>query len=499
MPRPLSLSHTVQPDDMVFLSRGQTRLQLANALSIALYAPLHRHDRIWLMASQAEVFLTLVLCAVMVYKKKTLGSFWIITKRSTPYGTFYVANAVFTLVLGVIGYLIAFMITFGVVTAFDRANISSFEYFWIIPLPWLPLILGGWVSTHGFAVGCSPRSPLSTIGLCAKAGNSYYRARHFVRRALPTDIQHQMSLHVAGKANFLSDADQLASDELILLARHAAAGYFEVYRYSCINLAVYAACAYALFIPTAGYGIPNIMSLVDHTCSRQEAPLPASYTTYFHKLWFLLTRGKPTAKDAASQRNLATWKMTILANIYVCLMVGCVPAFGFLPIYIITSGFPRGVLAGNLAPMCRKNLLAVSIITICSCTTVAIFCTVATLDPLFRAAIGLDVIRTQVPIDINVDFERVEFEERDIVLSTEQTGKPSFPASGEDVEADGKRPLALTPSVRSIESTFKASATAADFSDSSVDTRSVVGMADGESAASHKGHADKIKHGSSYE
>uniref|UniRef100_V5EGA3 Uncharacterized protein n=1 Tax=Kalmanozyma brasiliensis (strain GHG001) TaxID=1365824 RepID=V5EGA3_KALBG len=435
MPRPLSLSHTVQPDDMVFLSRGQTRLQLANALSIALYAPLHRHDRIWLMASQAEVFLTLVLCAVMVYKKKTLGSFWIITKRSTPYGTFYVANAVFTLVLGVIGYLIAFMITFGVVTAFDRANISSFEYFWIIPLPWLPLILGGW----------------------------------------------------------------LASDELILLARHAAAGYFEVYRYSCINLAVYAACAYALFIPTAGYGIPNIMSLVDHTCSRQEAPLPASYTTYFHKLWFLLTRGKPTAKDAASQRNLATWKMTILANIYVCLMVGCVPAFGFLPIYIITSGFPRGVLAGNLAPMCRKNLLAVSIITICSCTTVAIFCTVATLDPLFRAAIGLDVIRTQVPIDINVDFERVEFEERDIVLSTEQTGKPSFPASGEDVEADGKRPLALTPSVRSIESTFKASATAADFSDSSVDTRSVVGMADGESAASHKGHADKIKHGSSYE
>lgn len=502
-------------------------MQLANALSTAIYAPLHRTDRILLMASEIEVILTFILCAFMLYKKKALGNFWIATKRSSPYGTFYVANAVFTLVLGVTGYLVALTITFFVITAFFLANFSTFEWYWIIPLPWLPLVLGAWVSTHGFAVGCSPRSPLSfisqgaaaqrlkwyhlpitrsaiaantalvlpcvlltcsTFGLCAKAGHSYYSAKHFAHQVLPADIQHQMSLHAAGKASFLGDADQLASDQLIWLARQAAAGYFEAFRYSCINLAIYAASAYALFIPAAGYGIPNIMSLVDHTCSCHPTPLPASYTTYFHKLWFLLTKARPKAKDAASQRNLATWKMTILSNIYVYLMVGSVPAFAFVPIYVVSQGFPHAVLAGHVGPVLDTSLLAVSIITILACTTIAIFCTVATLDPLFRAAIGLNVIRMQMPININVDFERVEVEEKGAISSAGRTDK-----SGKDLETNGKRKLALKPSTSSTGSTSKASPTTADFPDYAVDSHFVVEMRDGKSAASRESHADKIK------
>ncbi len=85
--------------------------------------------------------------------------------------------------------------------------------------------------------------------------------------------------------------------------------------------------------------------------------------------------------------------MTILAVIYFAIMVTTVPAFGMVPIYIIASSFPAEVAKSDVTTSIQVATIAISVITILDCTSMAVFCTVASLDPLFRAAIGLSVLR----------------------------------------------------------------------------------------------------------
>ncbi len=276
----MSLAHPVQPNHMVFLHRNQTRLQLANALSTAINVPLKPAVRDFLLASEVECILTFLVCALMIYKKQALGKSWIMTRRNSANGQFYVANAVFVLLIGVAVYLVAWNTTALAAAIFSFANVSTLQWTWIVPLPWLPLITGAYISLHGFVIGCSPRSPLtsinnrdeasrlewyylpvvksalvanlvlivpcvlfsgSTIALTVVSANAYYGARHFAKHHLPADVLRQMSDHFATRSSTLPDADVIASDELIWMARHVAARYMEMYRYMYINLFVFAA------------------------------------------------------------------------------------------------------------------------------------------------------------------------------------------------------------------------------------------------------------------
>ncbi|CBQ68723.1 probable Dik6, novel virulence factor [Sporisorium reilianum SRZ2] len=447
---PLSLLHPIQPNNMLFIHRNQTRLELANALSLIVNTSIPSTSRVWLVASELEVIITFLVCSIMLYKKQALGKLWIITRRSSPGGTFWVANAVFVLTLGVSAYLMAWGTSAVAIVAFSYVHAAVLEWWWVIPLPWLPLVLGAYVSIHGFTVGCSPRSPLSrvhaanaaarskwyyvgipnsaavvnavlvlpsllftisTIALVGMSGHNYYHAKASARHLLPPDVQVYIADRSSGRSSSLADGDTLASDELVWMARIVAASYMQVHRYVCINLAVFAGAATALNVPCLMYGVPNIISLVDHAYSRYTEPLPANCTSFTRKLWFLLTQGRPRSDQTSASINLETWKMTILAIGYISILIVCIPAYGWLPIYIICDIFPHRMLSGDVSPVIHRAALAVSIISIISCTFVAIFCTVATLDPLFRAAIGLNVIRTQIPIDIQVEFHRSQFEE----------------------------------------------------------------------------------------
>ncbi|TKY89047.1 hypothetical protein EX895_001578 [Sporisorium graminicola] len=458
---PLSLLRAIQPNNMIFIHRGQTRVELANALSSIVNTPIPNSCRIWLLASEVEVILTFVVCSIMLYKKKALGKLWIFTRRVSRGGTFYVANAVFVLTLGVSCYLVAWD-TFAVVIAgFSFAHKSVLEWLWVIPLPWLPLVIGAYVSIHGFAVGCSPRSSLSrinpnnaasrskwyyvgipksaavvnavlivpcvvftgsTIALVGISGYTYYRAKHSAQHMLPPDLLEFIAKSASGKPIPLADSHVLASDELVWLARTVAANYMQVVRYVCLNLAVFAASAFGLLIPCFVYGIPNIISLVDHTCSRYAEPLPATCTSSLRKMWFLISTGRPRSHHSSVLINHETWKMTILAIGYISILIVCVPAYAWLPVYIVGDIFPHRMLSGDLGPPIYHAALSVSVISLVSCTFVALFCTVATLDPLFRAAIGLNIIRMQIPIDIQVEFHRSEHREHESASSTSAGG-----------------------------------------------------------------------------
>lgn len=449
--RALSLLRTITPDDMIFLHRGQTQEQLVKALYNIMHTPQPRRNRIWLLASEFEVIVTFLACTVMLIKKRSLGKLWIFAKRDSSQGTFYVANAVFVLVVSVAVYLVAWGIADLALAAFSYAHLSSMEWWWVIPLPWVPLVIGAYVSIHGFAVGCSPGSPLSSvnsqhsnlgskwyylpipnwpalvnttlivpcvlfftsaIGLVSMSGYHYYHAKYLARKLLSVEILHQIHALAHNKAKPF-DGDQLvASDQLIYTARRVTAAYFESHRYVCINLAIFAAAAWALFIPCIIYGLPNIVSLVDHVCSRYPDPLPPNCTGFFQKLLYLVTKGRPSSSNNSAQINLGMWKMTIIAIVYINVLVFCVPAFAFIPIYVVAGTYPKGVLSGDIVPVMTTAVLAICLVSISSCTFFAVFCMVATLDPLFIAAIGLNVIRTQNPIDITMVQHRSRHEEK---------------------------------------------------------------------------------------
>lgn len=426
---------------MVFFHRGQTVGQLVQALFQVLYEPESRRNRIWLLSSELCSIMAYCVCFWLIKKKKSLGNIWLFARRATPSGRYYLANSVLVLSVGVATYLVVWDLTALVIAGFSFAGRSTYEWWWTIPLPWWPLIMGVYVSGHGFTLACSPRSPLAsgggpalpksrkrwiylplpkspavlntslilpgvlftmtTLALTAVACRAFFRARESAELLIPAEIMFQVTRSIAPPIRFEGE-EMLASDELIWAARRVAAAYMEVHRYVCIHLLVYAGTAYLLELPTLLFGIPNLVSLVDHACSRHPQPLPPSCKGFLRKVFWLITKGKPKSENSTTHLNLATYKMTVMALIYVFMLATIVPAFGVVPIYIVAASFPAEVYKGNISPSICIATIAVSIITILSCTSITTFCTVATLDPLFRAAIGLNVIRNQVPIDIKV-------------------------------------------------------------------------------------------------
>ncbi|EST08919.1 hypothetical protein PSEUBRA_001236 [Kalmanozyma brasiliensis GHG001] len=108
------------------------------------------------------------------------------------------------------------------------------------------------------------------------AGHAIFRARSLANNLLSDEI---MSLiHRAAKETFtFPDEHVLASDELVWAARRVAAAYMDCHRYVCIHLAIYAAFAFAMWIPFVLYGVPNLVNLVNHACFHHPKPIPPSH------------------------------------------------------------------------------------------------------------------------------------------------------------------------------------------------------------------------------
>lgn len=420
-PAPIRLSSAIHPSSMTFLHRGQTQAQVVSTLHRAIYNPLPRSNRYFLLVSETQVIITFAVCAYMLAKKNSLGKLWLMTRRDSPYGTFWVSNAVFMLVTTVTTYLVAWGIMALVVPIFSIVNISSLEWWWVVPLPWWPLVTGAYISIHGFAVGCSPRSPLSAINMHLAApqqrqrriylpipkrplivngalilpciifaitsfffvglsGHAYYHAKSLRTVLLAPDINTLVTAvakHGSEALNF-PGADLLASDDLVFAGRKLAAAYMDVHRLVCVNLTIFAVAAFSLFVPCVIYGLPNIVSLVDHACSQHPAPLPADCTNVFRKIRFLLTEGRPisskgrnTLSHQMQKMNLETWKMTFLAVVYMLILTVCVPSFGMLPIMIIAVSFPTEVAQGDVGNVLGLALTMVSLVSFMSCTFVA--------------------------------------------------------------------------------------------------------------------------------
>lgn len=474
-----SLLRPITAASMTFLHRNQTEDQLLVALAHAIYQPLPSNLRIYVLAAEFVVLFIVLVCAVMMFEKRSFGGLWIFIARPTSFGTVYVANAVFLLVAAVVVYMLAYQSIALTVAAFIMAQRSTLEYWWVIPLPWYPLVAGGWTSIHGFVLGVSPKSPFSshqstkagwwylpvpkqawivnsllvvplaafsvtTLTFVGLGAAQCFRAKSLAQDILPAALHSQLKKAAFDPIHF-AHSNALASDDLIWKGRTVAAAYFNSYRYSCLNLAVFAGFAVLIFIPVLVYGLPNLVSLVDNACRRSSAPLPTGCKTYFSKVWFLLTKGKPGYAS-----NMNTWKMTFLAHIYVILLAICVPAYGALPIYFIAASFGN-VHKGNVMQQIKALEFAASILTVLSGTIFAAFCTAATIDPLFRAAIGLSITRARsASTDGEINITVVQYQ-------TRQRASTAQSIVDKDLEATCASPHSTNGSFQSLQAKSDAS------------------------------------------
>ncbi|GAK63289.1 uncharacterized protein PAN0_003c1493 [Moesziomyces antarcticus] len=487
-----SLHRRTDPQSMAFLHRGLTQDQVLVALAHTIYQPVPSRMRVYLCANQFEVVLTLIVCGIMIIQKRSYSDVWLIARRRSAYGTFYVANALVTLIIAVALYLFAWGIACVFNVTYSFAKLSALEWWWSIPLPWYPLLAGSYISMHGFILGCSPASPLSinsgsnssngrrkwyflgvpksplvvnlalfvplvvftitTFTLVGFSGTSYYHAKRLSHQSLPASF-HSHLQEAAFEPHRFGNDSTLASDELIWHARVVAAAYIESHRYVCINLAFFAASAILLWIPCIAYGTPNLLVLVEHACSRCPDPLPSTCNSYLRKLWFLVTKGKPTSEKSTVHHNLATWKMTFLAHIYVWILIFCVPAYAWIPMYIVGTAYPHVALTGDIVLTWQVAIYAASVVTTISCTSIAIFSTVATLDPVFRAAIGFNVIRNnQPPIDITVTQRKSVHEDISPPFATVAGENPQAYSFKEILGSRDSRTVGLKPSASTFRS-----------------------------------------------
>ena len=119
---PMSLFHTIPPSRMIFISSNETESSLANTLHAFIHLPLTSGHLVWLLVSQLGCLLALAISLFLIVKKRSIGKLWLVSRKATPYGSFYLTNATFCLVVGVAVYLVGWTLISAVVAAFSFAG-----------------------------------------------------------------------------------------------------------------------------------------------------------------------------------------------------------------------------------------------------------------------------------------------------------------------------------------------------------------------------------------
>ncbi|PWY97722.1 hypothetical protein BCV70DRAFT_44580 [Testicularia cyperi] len=137
----------------------------------------------------------------------------------------------------------------------------------------------------------------------------------------------------------------------------------------------------------------TVSSEMDETCRQQ-------HKSVFGKFIFLITEGRPKASEADQAGNNATagsstevyhntWKMTVFCLCQASLLVVALPLF-IGAVHILTIWTWRSMrINADYGRSVNVLLVYVACISMTSCTYLAFYSTVITLDPLFKAVLGL--------------------------------------------------------------------------------------------------------------
>ncbi|PWY97724.1 hypothetical protein BCV70DRAFT_142068, partial [Testicularia cyperi] len=420
-----SYTKPIQASDLVFPNPIQSNADLALFAQRLLRPHIGRGVRALFIFTVVESFVTLLICAFLIFKRRQSGKFWLFTKRTTTFGTFIVPNTVTVLVCGVAAYLVAGIIFTAVIIGYGYDETKPFmEWLWVVPGHWVILDLAAFYSVYGFILSCSPKSPLCNSPLWTSL------KRRWLFFPLPTSpwLMNGLVLIVgpafmttwitlmsyAGTTwyshskplvlSFMSKLDDITPGQmsdavdpaLMGDARVVWASVLEVTRYVQLGLTTADVLMVMNWLALLAYGMANQANLVLHAYDMYPHDVP--HPTVWSKFVFIMTKGRPgntseaafgSFESTAGEIYQRTWKMTIFCLCQASMMLGSLPLFmGAIKILLIW-GWKALYVEADITYCMNVSFVYVAIISICTCTYLVAYSTVITLDPLFKAVLGI--------------------------------------------------------------------------------------------------------------
>ncbi|KAJ9480319.1 hypothetical protein PHBOTO_003570 [Pseudozyma hubeiensis] len=375
---------------------------------------------------------TAIFCAYVMLKKGRARDARLVTFRQSPYGTFIVPNAVWSMMIMITIYLLGWAGFSTYIFYISVVDLPLLEWLFYIPVPWWPLAVGAFWATYGFVLTCSPRSPISNFA--GKTRKGFLTSRtSWMHLPLPQSawimnsfvvgvtlfmfVWNLCTVTMGGRQRHLSHLrkkdlytelisghhtqewlDLPAPAQALHEVRMAWDDLANVYRWTCAGLASFAALVTLMISLLILYAIPNHISLLDHLVSiwpDQDANERHRGST-FGNVCFLWKIGRPS-KLVGKQYTAfkKTYMVTMIGHAQIFLILAGVTTFTLPPFYMCFA--PWTDLIGGVTTERHVEFLVAYVISAAFLTAVWVtgLSALLTLDEAFRAVMGADGAASQ--------------------------------------------------------------------------------------------------------
>lgn len=130
------MMRTITVNDVQFPQEFKTNRDLLTFANLIIRPPPSKPVEFFMICDIIQCLLTFIACANVMVKKGRMQDVRLVTLRKSPYGTFIVPNAVWTLLSGVVIYLLTWMGFCSWILFVQETDRPIAEWVWFIPFPW---------------------------------------------------------------------------------------------------------------------------------------------------------------------------------------------------------------------------------------------------------------------------------------------------------------------------------------------------------------------------
>lgn len=284
-------------------------------------------------------------------------------------------------------------------------------------------------TAYGFALTCSPRSPISNFNASPKTGLPHTKF-HWMYLPIPhsawimntfvvgvtaimivwNTVVHSCSLYlrqqmarpardfygeVLSQPHTQAWRDEVPSPALVDFARVAWCDLINIYRFCCLGYLSYVALLCIILLISILYAVPNHIYLIDHLCSIFPGPYPegckeADDGGLLQNLRLLRKLGLPrNLKGSKYHAFKKMWMVTMVGHSQAVWLINGAVLFLFIPLWLTTA--PWGIIYKGKGMQYIDDLSFGYVITVAFLTAfwITFLSATMTLDDIFRAVSGL--------------------------------------------------------------------------------------------------------------
>ncbi len=131
-----NMFRTITVDELTFPSAMKTNRELLAFADLMIRPPASQALEVFMGFDILQSLITFIVCAHVMIKKGRMRDVRIFTLRKSPYGTFIVPNAVWTLLAGVCTYLVSWAGFCAYIVFIQETDRPLAEWLFYIPFPW---------------------------------------------------------------------------------------------------------------------------------------------------------------------------------------------------------------------------------------------------------------------------------------------------------------------------------------------------------------------------